>query len=81
MGASDRPAWMKIVGIRMVIASVLIVVLTMFWAYLIFYTNISMLAMAGIALLILLTMSTATAWTATGVPRRESADDQADRDD
>lgn len=81
MQSSNRPAWMKTVGLRMIIASLLIVVLTLFWAYLVFFTDISMLAMAGIALLILLTLSTATAWTATGVPRADGEAGQAERDD
>ncbi|MGY6555952.1 MAG: hypothetical protein ACXIUM_15660 [Wenzhouxiangella sp.] len=78
MSTSNRPAWMKTVGLRMILASVLIVVLTSFYVYLVFFTEMSMLAMAGIALLILLTLSTATAWTATGVPGGEDEDRQRD---
>lgn len=72
---------MKTVGLRMVIASALIVVLTTFWAYLVFFTDISMLALAGIALLIVLTLSTATAWTAVGIPHEQDRDDEGERGD
>ena len=65
----------------MVIASVLIVVLTTFWAYLVFFTDISMLALAGIALLIVLTLSTATAWTAVGIPHKQDREERGDRDE
>lgn len=72
---------MKTVGLRMVVASVLIVVLTMFWAYLVFFTDISMLALAGIALLIVLTLSTATAWTAVGIPHEQDRGERGEGKD
>lgn len=81
MQSNNKPTWIKTVGLRMIIVSAMIALLTMFWVYLVFFTNLPMLALAGIALLILLTLSTATAWTAIGVPRRESDADDSQRDD
>ncbi|NBB92582.1 MAG: hypothetical protein GVY32_05370 [Gammaproteobacteria bacterium] len=54
--------------------------MTPFWVYLVFFTNLSMLALAFIALVILLLLSTATAWTATAIPRHDSDASDDDKD-
>ncbi len=72
---------MRVVALRMIVAATLIVSLTMFWVYLLFFTEISMLGLSGIALLILLTLSTATAWTATGMPGRDGDEEEGQRDE
>jgi hypothetical protein len=51
---------------------ILIAVITPFWIYLLFFTNIPMIVMAGIALVIVLLFSTGTAWAASAIPHRDS---------
>jgi len=73
-------SWVGTAGFRTIIVVTLIAVLTPFWIYLVFFTDLPELALAGIALLILLILSTATAWTAIAVPSR-SADAREDETD
>ena len=75
MNSENNASWVRTAGIRTIIAAVLIVVVTMFWAYLLFFTNLSMLALSGIALVCLLLLSAASAWAATAIPHRDSSDD------
>ena len=63
-------SWVKAAGARTIVVVGLIGVLTPFWVYLVFFTNLPELALAGIALLMLLILSTATAWAAVAVPHR-----------
>ncbi|NKI36565.1 hypothetical protein HFP89_15445 [Wenzhouxiangella sp. XN79A] len=75
MEPDKNTSWVGTAGFRTVIVVALIAVLTPFWVYLVFFTNLPELALAGIALVILLILSTATAWTAIAVPNRQSDDD------
>lgn len=63
-------SWVKTAGVRTIVVVGLIGILTPFWVYLVFFTNLPELALGGIALLMLLILSTATAWAAVAVPHR-----------
>lgn len=75
MEPDKNGSWVGTAGIRTVIVVCLIAILTPFWVYLVFFTQLPELALAGIALVILLILSTATAWTAIAVPHRQAEDD------
>jgi hypothetical protein len=55
---------------RSMILAALIVVVTLFWALMLFNTNLPMLALAAIAVVSLALLSVATAWTAIAFPQR-----------
>ena len=55
---------------RALILTVLIVVIPFFWIVVLFFTDLSLLVLAVIALLCLLLLSVATAWTAIAFPSR-----------
>lgn len=80
MEPETNGSWVGTAGLRTIVVVSLIAVLTPFWIYLVFFTDLPELALAGIALLILLILSTATAWTAIAVPARrdESREDEPD---
>ena len=59
-------------GRRSIILAALIVVVTFFWVLLLLYTNLPTLVLGGIALLSLVLLSVATAWTAMAFPSRSS---------
>jgi len=77
---SDNKNWIRTAALRTIVTSALIVVVTMFWVYLLFFTNISMLALSGIALVCLLLLSAASAWATTAIPRRDSHGRHHDED-
>jgi len=83
MTSDNKTTWIRTAALRTIVTSALIVVVTMFWVYLLFYTNISMLALSGIALVCLLLLSAASAWATTAIPRRDSHghDHEEDRND
>jgi len=56
---------------RSMILAALIVVVTMFWALMLFNTNLPTLALAAIAVVSLALLAVATAWTAIAFPRRD----------
>ncbi len=72
MTSENNTNWIRTAALRTIVASALIVVVTMFWVYLLFYTDLSILALSGIALVCLLLLSAASAWATTAIPRRES---------
>lgn len=80
MEPEKHGSWVGTAGLRTIIVVTLIAVLTPFWIYLVFFTNLPELALAGIALLILLILSTATAWTAIAVPGRSTESNEDDPD-
>jgi len=55
---------------RSMVLAALIVVVTMFWALMLFNTNLPVLALAAIATVSLALLAVATAWTAIAFPRR-----------
>jgi tryptophan-rich sensory protein len=57
---------------RSMILAALIVVVTMFWALMLFNTNLPTLALAAIAVVSLALLAVATAWTAIAFPRRSA---------
>ena len=63
---------MSTAGRRSIILATLIVVVTFLWVLLLLYTNLSTLILGGIALLSLVLLSVATAWTAMAFPSRNS---------
>jgi hypothetical protein len=63
---------MSTAGRRSIILATLIVVVTFFWVLLLLYTNLPTLVLGGIALLSLVLLSVATAWTAMAFPSRGS---------
>lgn len=75
MKPESKSSWVGVAGRRVIIMVILIAVVTPFWIYLLFFTNLPMLMMAGIALVIVLLFSTGTAWTASAIPRRDSNSD------
>lgn len=77
MESDKNVSWVKTAGVRTVVVVCLIAVLTPFWIYLVFFTNLPELALAGIALLMLLILSTATAWAAIAVPHRSPDEAEA----
>jgi hypothetical protein len=72
VNSEPKASWIGAVGRRSVIVVILIAVITPFWIYLLFFTNIPMIVMAGIALVIVLLFSTGTAWAASAIPSRDS---------
>jgi len=70
--------WKKTAGLRMVIMIALIALLTPFWIYLLFFTDVPIIVMAGIALVILLIFSTGTAWTAIAIPNDQAGGEDAE---
>lgn len=57
-------------GQRAFILAALIVIVTFSWVLMLMYTSLPTLALVGIALLSLLVLSLATAWTAMAFPGR-----------
>lgn len=76
----NDPSWIRTATFRTIILVVLIGVVVPFWIYLVFFTNLPMLVLAVIALVMLLLLSTATAWSAIAIPRRDSEGDDRDSD-
>lgn len=74
MEAKDKNTGLGAVRNRSLILTALIVVVTLFWVLMLLYTNLPMIALAGIGLLSLLLLSVATAWTAMAVPQRNAQD-------
>ena len=72
MQDTNEKSGMSTAGRRSIILATLIVVVTFVWALLLLYTNLSMLALGAIALLSLVLLSVATAWTAMAFPSRNS---------
>mgnify|MGYP006269569159 CR=1 FL=1 len=79
MESNKKSMWVGTAGRRMIVLVSLIAVLVPFWLYLAFYTNLPAIALGGVALLILLCLSVATAWAATAIPRRDASAGEADR--
>ena len=79
MESNKKSMWVGTAGRRMIVLVSLIAVLVPFWLYLAFYTNLPAIALCGVALLILLCLSVATAWAATAIPRRDASVGEADR--
>lgn len=75
MNAKSKAPWMSAAARRVIIMVILIGVITPFWAYLLFLTDIPMIVMAGFALVVVLLFSTGTAWAASAIPPRESKSD------
>jgi hypothetical protein len=79
---SDKnPSWKKSAGMRMLLVVILIGVLTPFWVYLLFFTDLPMIVLAVIALIILLMFSMATASAAIAIPGREPEENDHDPGD
>jgi len=57
-------------GRRALILTFLIVAVTFFWVLILFYTNLPTAALAAVAVLSVLVLSVATAWTAMAFPSR-----------
>ncbi len=78
MNLKSSTTWKKTAGLRMVIMIALIALLTPFWIYLLFFTDVPIIVMAGIALVILLIFSTGTAWTAIAIPNDQAGGEDAE---
>jgi len=78
--SNKNPSWKKSAGLRMLLVVVLIGVLTPFWVYLLFFTELPMIVLAIIALTILLMFSMATASAAIAIPGRDSEEDDPNLD-
>lgn len=76
----NDPSWIRTATFRTIILVVLIGVVVPFWIYLVFFTNLPMLVLAVIALVMLLLLSTATAWSAIAIPRRDAEGDDHEPD-
>ena len=72
MQNTNDKSGMSAAGRRSIILATLIVVVTFLWVLLLLYTNLPMLALGGIALLSLVLLSVATAWTAMAFPSRSA---------
>jgi hypothetical protein len=72
MHDAKKKTGMSAAARRYIILAALIVVVTFLWVLLLLYTNLPMLALGGIALLSLVLLSVATAWTAMAFPGRSS---------
>lgn len=71
MASNDNDKSMGARAVRVLITTALIVVVTFFWVLMLVYTNLPVLVLAAIALVSLLTLSVATAWTAIAFPKRK----------
>ena len=78
MNLKSSTTWKKTAGLRMVIMIALVALLTPFWIYLLFFTDVPIIVMAGIALVILLIFSTGTAWTAIAIPNDQAGGEDAE---
>jgi len=65
-----KSPWLATAGRRTIILVSLIAVLVPFWLYLAFYTNLPTIVLGAVALLMLLILALATAWTAIAIPKR-----------
>lgn len=65
----------KSVKLRSVMLVALIVVVTLFWVLMLAYTNLPTLALGLIAVVSVLLLSLATAWTAMALPRNSEQND------
>ena len=70
--ANVKKTGMRAAGRRSIVLATLIVVVTFLWVLLLLYTNLPMVALGGIALVSLVLLSVATAWTAMAFPSRNS---------
>ncbi len=70
MQANDANNDGSVRGRRSLILTVLIVSVTFFWVLILTYTDLPMIALAGIGVLSLLLLSVATAWTTMAFPSR-----------
>jgi prepilin signal peptidase PulO-like enzyme (type II secretory pathway) len=77
--SGNNDSWIGTATFRSIIVVVLIGVIVPFWIYLVFFTNLPMILLALIALVMLLLLSTATAWSAIAIPKRGSDNDANDR--
>ena len=74
MSTNTNSSWIKSAGRRTILVAALIAVVTLFWVALLHYTNLPMLAMAGIALVSIALLSVAVAWAAMAVPQSDGHD-------
>jgi len=70
--SKNNAPWIGRVRNRMIVLAGLIAVVTLFWVVLLLYTNLPTVALVGIGLICLVSLSIATAWTAIALPGRSS---------
>lgn len=68
--SENKRSWINTAGRRTIVVASLIAVVTLFWVVLLVYTNLPVIALAGIALISILLLSVASAWAAAAIPRR-----------
>ncbi|MEM1081841.1 MAG: hypothetical protein AAGH65_09700 [Pseudomonadota bacterium] len=73
----EPSTWVSAAGLRTVLLSILMVVVTLFWVMLVLNTNLPPLLLLGIGLLSILILSIATAWAALVVPTSDRLNDSA----
>jgi len=73
--SENNTSWAGTARRRSIIVAALIAIVTLLWVVLVLYTNLPTIALAGVALISLLLLSTATAWAAVAIPRRGSGAD------
>lgn len=66
-------SWMSTAGRRTVLVSSLIALVSLFWVILLVNANLSFAVMAAIAVVSVLLLSTAVAWAASALPRRNAS--------
>ncbi len=74
MQKQDETTGMSTARSRSLILVALIIVVTLFWVLMLLYTNLPTAVLAVIAVVSILLLSVATAWTATALPRRGAQD-------
>ncbi|NKI36567.1 hypothetical protein HFP89_15455 [Wenzhouxiangella sp. XN79A] len=72
MQNEQNMSWMSTAGKRTVLVSSLIALVSLFWVILLVNANLSVAAMAAIAVVSVLLLSTAVAWAASALPRRNA---------
>lgn len=70
MQSNDTNTVAGAAGRRSIILTLLVVAVTFFWVLILLYTNLPTAALAGVAVLSILLLSVATAWTAMAFPSR-----------
>lgn len=79
MQAKESSKGLGTPGKRALMLSVLIVAVTFSWVLMLMYGNLPTLVLAGIALLSLLVLALATAWTALAFPSRSQSQQAHDK--
>ncbi|MEM8547087.1 MAG: hypothetical protein AAGF46_02875 [Pseudomonadota bacterium] len=78
MAFEEKPNWKRTAGLRFIVLTLLIAVLTPFYLFVLLYLNLPLIITAALGLIIILMYSIATAYAAIAIPEQQSEGNHSD---